>query len=38
MAEKKVLQIPYLKNGRLTGDFTLCKRGQNFEVKLVKVD
>ena len=30
--------IPYLKNGSITGTFTFCKHGQNFGVKLIKVD
>lgn len=30
--------IPYLKNGSITGDFTFCKHGQNFGVKLLKAD
>ena len=30
--------IPYLKNGYLTGSFTFCKRGQNFGIKLVRID
>lgn len=30
--------IPHLKNGQITGEFTFCKRGQNFGVKLIKVD